>query len=136
MSDHAIGLLPARVLTPAAFPLTRGSIYFRARRHEIAFILGQLADPHSIPALVEVLKRENEAPMVRHEAAEALGGIPSDGSDGGTVLQLLREWAAKHDAPDVVRDSCVVAVDMWEVRIYFRPIVSKRSLTRRPANSV
>lgn len=53
--------------------------------------------------------------MVRHEAAEALGGIPSDGSDGGTVLQLLREWASKTDAPDVVRDSCVVAVDMWEV---------------------
>lgn len=53
--------------------------------------------------------------MVRHEAAEALGGIPSDGSDGGEVLQLLREWAAKKDAPDVVRDSCVVAVDMWEV---------------------
>lgn len=53
--------------------------------------------------------------MVRHEAAEALGGIPSDGSDGGEVLKLLREWAAKNDAPDVVRDSCVVAVDMWEV---------------------
>lgn len=57
--------------------------------------------------------------MVRHEAAEALGGIPSDGSDGGTVLQLLREWALKTEAPDVVRDSCVVAVDMWEVREAF-----------------
>jgi deoxyhypusine monooxygenase len=56
--------------------------------------------------------------MVRHEAAEALGGIPSDGSDGGAVLQLLREWGAKRDAPDVVRDSCLVAVDMWEVRIH------------------
>lgn len=85
-------------------------------RHEIAFILGQLADPHSIPALVEVLKRTEESPMVRHEAAEALGGIPTDelSSEGGVVLQLLREWATKKDAPDVVRDSCVVAVDMWE----------------------
>ncbi|KAF9516483.1 hypothetical protein BS47DRAFT_1390730 [Hydnum rufescens UP504] len=93
-------------------------------KHEIAFILGQLSHPHSIPALVEVLKRPNESAMVRHEAAEALGGIPSpsvaddDGLEakgsGSAVFKLLREWAAKDDAPQVVRDSCVVAVDMWE----------------------
>ena len=85
-------------------------------RHEIAFILGQLSDPHSIPALIEVLKRPEEAEMVRHEAAEALGGIPTgDGGHGVAVLEVLREWAAKEGAPQVVRDSCVVAVDMWEV---------------------
>ena len=66
--------------------------------------------------------------MVRHEAAEALGGVPSDGSDGGAVLQLLREWAGKRDAPDVVRDSCVVAVDMWEVRIYLWRMLLRRNL--------
>ena len=65
--------------------------------------------------------------MVRHEAAEALGGIASDGVDSGEeafdaegkevvdVLAILREWAIKSDAPVVVRESCQVAIDMWEV---------------------
>ena len=66
--------------------------------------------------------------MVRHEAAEALGGIASDGvaadeRDGealpeGGVLQVLREWAVKADAPLVVRESCQVAIDMWEVSLW------------------
>jgi deoxyhypusine monooxygenase len=61
--------------------------------------------------------------MVRHEAAEALGGIASEGEEGTFdtkedeekgVLAILREWAVKQDAPPVVRESCQVAVDMWE----------------------
>jgi len=89
-------------------------------KHEIAFILGQLSHPHSIPALVAVLQRTEESDMVRHEAAEALGSIPSSPSgngvagDGEDVLRVLREWGKREDAPDVVRDSCLVAVDMWE----------------------
>lgn len=61
--------------------------------------------------------------MVRHEAAEALGGIASDGTEetegekGEDVLQILREWAVKVDAPVVVRESCQVAIDMWEVSL-------------------
>jgi deoxyhypusine monooxygenase len=82
--------------------------------------------------------------MVRHEAAEALGGIASDGpgaemetgvavavagAEGaeteaedtilppGGVLAVLREWAVKADAPQVVRESCQVAIDMWEVSL-------------------
>jgi deoxyhypusine monooxygenase len=69
--------------------------------------------------------------MVRHEAAEALGGIASDGVDAGEdsfdaqgrevvdVLGVLREWAVKGDAPVVVRESCQVAIDMWEVGLFF-----------------
>jgi deoxyhypusine monooxygenase len=58
--------------------------------------------------------------MVRHEAAEALGGIASDGAptegqEEVDVLAILREWAVKEDAPVVVRESCQVAIDMWEV---------------------
>jgi len=57
--------------------------------------------------------------MVRHEAAEALGGIASDAPSseekGEDVLAILREWAVKADAPVVVRESCQVAIDMWEV---------------------
>lgn len=59
--------------------------------------------------------------MVRHEAAEALGGIASDGEgEDGDVLAILREWAVKEDAPVVVRESCQVAIDMWEVGTVFQ----------------
>jgi len=51
--------------------------------------------------------------MVRHEAAEALGGIATP-----EVLPHLREWMHKEDAPRVVRESCQVAIDMWEVMIF------------------
>jgi len=83
-------------------------------KHEIAFILGQLSHPHSIPALMKVLHATAESDMVRHEAAEALGGITMDEQDGARVLDELREWIKKPEAPEVVRQSCEIAVDMWE----------------------
>lgn len=83
----------------------------RARRHEIAFVFGQLLSPHSVPALLAVLRDARAPDMVRHEAAEALGGIATP-----DVLPVLQEWAARPDAPRVVRESCEVAVDMWQVR--------------------
>jgi deoxyhypusine monooxygenase len=49
--------------------------------------------------------------MVRHEAAEALGGIAVP-----EVLPHLKEWMNREDAPRVVRESCQIAIDMWEVR--------------------
>ena len=49
--------------------------------------------------------------MVRHEAAEALGGIATP-----EVLPYLKEWMSRPDAPRVVRESCQIAIDMWEVR--------------------
>ncbi|WVR06772.1 deoxyhypusine hydroxylase [Kwoniella sp. DSM 27419] len=102
-----------------------GSALFR---HEIAYIFGQLSSPYSIPSLLSRLRDDKEDDMVRHEAAEALGGIASDGVEGadqstlpvdqrlpeGGVLAVLREWAVKPDAPIVVRESCQVAIDMWE----------------------
>ena len=51
--------------------------------------------------------------MVRHEAAEALGGIATP-----EVLPHLKEWMQRPDAPRVVRESCQVALDMWEVCIF------------------
>lgn len=104
-----------------------GSALFR---HEIAYIFGQLSSPYSIPSLLSRLRDAKEDDMVRHEAAEALGGIASDGVEShipgivlsederlppaGGVLAVLREWAVKPDAPTVVRESCQVAIDMWE----------------------
>lgn len=80
------------------------------RRHEIAFVFGQLLSPHAVPCLLNVLQNANESDMVRHEAAEALGGIATP-----EVLPHLKEWMAKPNAPRVVRESCQVAIDMWEV---------------------
>ena len=81
-------------------------------RHEIAFVFGQLLSPHSVTALVEVLRNAQESDMVRHEAAEALGGIGTP-----EVLPHLKEWMVRDDSPRVVRESCQVAIDMWEVRV-------------------
>ncbi|KAG6890828.1 hypothetical protein C0995_003261 [Termitomyces sp. Mi166 len=78
-------------------------------KHEIAFVFGQLLSPHSIPSLVQVLQNKMESDMVRHEAAEALGGIATP-----EVLPHLREWMNRDDAPRVVRESCQIAIDMWE----------------------
>ena len=52
--------------------------------------------------------------MVRHEAAEALGGIGTP-----EVLPHITEWMNREDSPQVVRESCQVAVDMWEVSLQF-----------------
>ncbi|KAF8635915.1 hypothetical protein AX15_000092 [Amanita polypyramis BW_CC] len=78
-------------------------------KHEIAFVFGQMLSPQSVPSLLKVLQSSNESDMVRHEAAEALGGIGTP-----EVLPHLKEWMTRKDAPRVVRESCQVAVDMWE----------------------
>ena len=77
-------------------------------RHEIAFVFGQLSHPASIPSLVETLRRKDEASMVRHEAAEALGSL---GEEDG-VETILREYI--DDPEQVVRESVIVALDMAE----------------------
>lgn len=48
-------------------------------RHEIAYVFGQLSSKWSVKSLVERLSDDNECEMVRHECAEALGGIASEG---------------------------------------------------------
>lgn len=88
--------------------LTKSSSF--VLRHEIAFVFGQLVSPHSVPALIQVLENNQESDMVRHEAAEALGGIGTP-----EVLPHLKEWMVREDSPRVVRESCQVAIDMWEV---------------------
>ncbi|KAI9179382.1 deoxyhypusine hydroxylase [Blastocladiella emersonii ATCC 22665] len=76
-------------------------------RHEIAYVFGQLQHPASVPSLSKVLMDASEQGMVRHEAAEALGSIGTP-----ECLPLLQKFAQDSDA--VVRESCVVGVDMWE----------------------
>ncbi|KAF3043094.1 deoxyhypusine hydroxylase [Didymella keratinophila] len=99
--------LPTAV--PAVEALARGfedpSALFR---HEIAFVFGQLSHPASIPSLTKALSNTTEASMVRHEAAEALGSL---GDEEG-VEDTLRKFL--NDPEQVVRDSCIVALDMAE----------------------
>ena len=73
-------------------------------------MFGQLLSLHSVPYLIKVLNDTNEAPVVRHEAAEALGGIATP-----EVLPHLKTWYERKDSPNVVKDSCEVALDMYEV---------------------
>lgn len=75
-------------------------------RHEIAFVLGQVASPLAAAALLATLRDEGENPMVRHEAAEALGDIP------GVALEEEMARYLGEDVDPVVRESCLIALDM------------------------
>ncbi|KAI9228159.1 MAG: CRE-TAG-242 protein [Piptocephalis tieghemiana] len=76
-------------------------------RHEVAYVFGQMQHPASVPALAAALRRPGEEAMVRHECAEALGSIATD-----DCLPILREFAK--DEERVVRESCEIALDMYE----------------------
>lgn len=100
--------LPTAV--PAILALARGLTQDKSAlfRHEIAFVFGQLSHPASIPALTESLSNLEEASMVRHEAAEALGGLGDEAGVEDTLKKFL------NDKEKVVRESCIVALDMAE----------------------
>lgn len=76
-------------------------------RHEIGYVLGQMQHPAAVPALRSVLELSGENPMVRHEAAEALGSIGKD-----ECLDVLKRY--RGDQERVVKESCEVALDMLE----------------------
>lgn len=84
--------------------LKAGSALFR---HEIAFVLGQLQEEISIPYLKASLEDTEENEMVRHECAEALGAIATP-----DCLQILNQYL--QDSKQVVKESCVIALDMCE----------------------
>lgn len=76
-------------------------------RHEVAFVLGQLQNEHSIPFLVENLQNLDENEMVRHECAEALGSIATE-----ECVKVLNEYLK--DSKRVVKESCEIALDMCD----------------------
>ena len=76
-------------------------------KHEIAYVLGQMKHSAAISALLERLKDTQENPMVRHECAEALGSIATE-----ECLTILQEFSS--DEERVVRESCLVALDMYK----------------------
>lgn len=74
---------------------------------QVAYVLGQLQSDRATQALADTLCNESEHPMVRHEAAEALGSIADLAS-----VELLKRFQ-KHPEP-IVSQSCEVALDMLE----------------------
>ena len=76
-------------------------------RHEIAYVLGQMQKSSSFEGLNKVLANGGEHPMVRHEAAEAIGALPD--SDVQKILSGYLE-----DEEPLVSESCIVALDMAE----------------------
>ena len=76
-------------------------------KHEIAYVMGQMQDPHAVPYLIERLEDMDEDLMVRHEAAEALGAI-GDRVAMGTLERFVT------DPEPVISESCEVAIDLLE----------------------
>lgn len=76
-------------------------------RHEIAYVLGQMADKHAVAGLAEKLNDFSDDPMVRHECAEALGSVDDD-----RCKAILTEHLTDQDI--IVQQSCEIALDMNE----------------------
>lgn len=76
-------------------------------KHEVAYVMGQMENPVTVPALKKVLLDENEHRMVRHEAAEALGAIGTTECE-----EILKQYL--NDDAQVVRESCEVALDIMD----------------------
>ncbi|XP_067011128.1 deoxyhypusine hydroxylase [Anabrus simplex] len=72
-------------------------------KHELAYCLGQMQDSTAIPILTAVLEDTSQEPMVRHEAAEALGAIGSP-----EVIQLLEKYC--QDPVIEVAETCQLAL--------------------------
>eukprot|EP00996_Jenningsia_fusiforme_P002248 NODE_3085_length_1053_cov_29.028884_g2833_i0.p1 GENE.NODE_3085_length_1053_cov_29.028884_g2833_i0~~NODE_3085_length_1053_cov_29.028884_g2833_i0.p1 ORF type:complete len:295 (+),score=54.15 NODE_3085_length_1053_cov_29.028884_g2833_i0:77-961(+) len=78
-------------------------------RHEVAFVLGQMEQPISSGALSDVVANPSEHPMVRHEAAEALGALGD-----AAAIEVLRKFST--DSEPLVAESCCVGLkihDYW-----------------------
>uniref|UniRef100_A0A2M3Z9I3 Deoxyhypusine hydroxylase n=1 Tax=Anopheles braziliensis TaxID=58242 RepID=A0A2M3Z9I3_9DIPT len=73
-------------------------------KHELAYCLGQMQDVRAIPALTKVLADTEQEPMVRHEAAEALGAI-GDGSVEEILLQYSKDPVIE------VAETCEIALE-------------------------
>lgn len=104
-SAPAIAAIASALAAPAA---VAGALL----KHEVAYCLGQTRSPLAMGPLREaLLRRDAEDPMVRHEAAEALGAI-ADPDCLGLLLER-RDDAAEET---IVRETCEIAVERirWE----------------------
>ncbi|KCZ80142.1 hypothetical protein H312_02474 [Anncaliia algerae PRA339] len=85
-------------------------------KHEIAFVVGQIANlaPENVDVavdwLINELRNKDNHPMVRHECAESLGAICNERCN-----EILKEYI--NDECDIVRESCLVALDISDYKI-------------------
>ena len=73
-------------------------------KHELAYVLGQTKQQAAVQPLTDVLEDLKQQPMVRHEAAEALGAIGDERS-----LAILERYE-KEDPLEIVRQTCELAI--------------------------
>ncbi|CAB3223904.1 unnamed protein product [Arctia plantaginis] len=72
-------------------------------KHELAYCLGQMQDERAIPVLRSLLEDKEQDPIVRHEAAEALGAI------GDPKLRDILEKYMQDPAVEVA-ETCQIAL--------------------------
>nr|NVI76085.1 nero [Cucujiformia] len=68
------------------------------------YCFGQMQDENANNILISVLEDQSQEPMVRHEAAEALGAIGSE-----SVISYLEKY--KNDPAIEVAETCELALD-------------------------
>lgn len=76
-------------------------------KHELAYCLGQMQDKRAVPLLCEILQDVNQEPIVRHEAAEALGAIGDQ-----DVIQHLQKYST--DNIREISETCTLALSRLE----------------------
>mmetsp|Transcript_19095 Transcript_19095/g.24765 ORF Transcript_19095/g.24765 Transcript_19095/m.24765 type:complete len:304 (-) Transcript_19095:1800-2711(-) len=104
------GTTPAIQALCQALLLPKFQLQSELLRHEIAFVLGQLATPQAKLALESALRDLTLHPMVRHEAAEALGALENNNTTfQNSLSDLLISFQSDRDL--VVAQSCQVALD-------------------------
>ncbi|KAF7282701.1 hypothetical protein GWI33_002166 [Rhynchophorus ferrugineus] len=94
-------------------------------KHELAYCLGQMQDTLANPILIRVLEDVSQEPMVRHEAAEALGAIGSP-----EMIKILEQF--KSDPVIEVAETCELALE----RIKWLQHPDDAEITKNPYNSV
>jgi len=78
--------------------------------HELAYVLGQIGSTRALPHLYEVLHSKTKVytPIVRHEAAEAIGAIGQMES-----IEILEKYADPATEPEkCVYETCQIAVEL------------------------
>lgn len=93
-------------------------------KHECAYCLGQMRDPCAVPKLQSILQDENEEPIVRHEAGEALAAIGLHNS-----ISLLENYSK--DPVVEVAETCQLGVD----RLRWLQSPNDEELSINPYNS-
>nr|MBE5726550.1 nero [Cucujiformia] len=68
------------------------------------YCFGQMQDETAINILINVLEDDEQEPMVRHEAAEALGAIGSE-----RAVEILEKY--ENDAVTEVAETCQLALE-------------------------